>query len=140
MASKFEKQTEQEQKILLANWLNMAVQYDTGKYRTDIIGIATQYGDSYKVKRSDFERLLPKDFIDTFYKLALTKKDKRKKDKVELRKFENLSEAEQMVRALVFAIESKDDAPLWKSQAYLGYKLQNAKTLMSNLGIPEAGK
>lgn len=52
-----------------------------------------------------------------------------------MRDFEDLSDVEKMLRTLVFCIDSKDDC--WQGEAFMYYKLEEAKELMEKLGIPQ---
>ena len=57
-----------------------------------------------------------------------------------MREFSDLSETEKMLRTLIYAIESKDKSyssdPVPLGEAYLKYKLTEAKALAEKLKIP----
>lgn len=64
----FKALPEKDQKINLINALTMALKEsdeNKAKWRTDLIGIALQYGGS-SMRREDFETLLPKEVL-VFY-------------------------------------------------------------------------
>lgn len=57
-----------------------------------------------------------------------------------MRKFEELTEAEQALRSLIYAVESKDKHhphhPFPMGELYLAHKLEDAKEVAAKLGIP----
>jgi len=57
-----------------------------------------------------------------------------------MKKFEELTEAEQCLRALIYAVENKDKHnphhPFPMGEAYLAFKLADVKETAIKLGIP----
>lgn len=51
-----------------------------------------------------------------------------------MRKFEELSDVEKMLRTLVYSIDTRDDC--WQGEAFMCYQSSQAKELMEKLGIP----
>jgi len=60
---KFEQNTPEQKYIILLKCITFAISENKSlKRKTDTIGIACQYGQSYGVKRSDFEMIMDLSF------------------------------------------------------------------------------
>jgi len=61
-------------------------------------------------------------------------------EKIMVRKFKDLNESEVALRALIYAVESKDipnpNHPFPMGEAYLSHQLNEVKAVAEKLGIP----